>query len=124
MKNLLVLAIAALVSAGLLSYTLKPATPKILTPDCYISCFNADVREEFRKDATTAAFANLHKSPLPFTFEGDGKMIRFKTPDGSEGGAYYVKAKKNTNNYLFVIQEWWGLNDYIKKESETFYNEL
>lgn len=25
---------------------------------------------------------------------------------------------------MFVIQEWWGLNDYIKKESETFYTDL
>ena len=124
MKKFLILSIAAFLSAALLSYTLKPAEPEILTPECYVSCFNSDVREEFRKDATTTAFAKLHLSPLPFEFKGEGKMIKFKTADGNEGGAYFIKAKKKTNNYLFVIQEWWGLNDYIKQESETFYNEL
>ena len=51
-------------------------------------------------------------------------MVRFKTPDGADGGGFEIKSKKKTNNYLLVFQEWYGLNDYIKKESETFYNEL
>jgi carboxymethylenebutenolidase len=35
-----------------------------------------------------------------------------------------VKAEKPTNYYLFVIHEWWGLNDYIKQESEKLGKEL
>jgi carboxymethylenebutenolidase len=124
MKNVILLIVGSFFTAALLSHTFKPAPLKILTPECYISCFNADVREEFRKDATTNAFAALHKAPLPFEYKGDGKMVQFKTPDGSEGSGYFIKAKKPTKNYLFVIQEWWGLNDYIKQESENFYNEL
>lgn len=29
-----------------------------------------------------------------------------------------VKAAKKTPYYLFVVHEWWGLNDYIKQEAE------
>ncbi|MEO5571229.1 MAG: dienelactone hydrolase family protein, partial [Bacteroidia bacterium] len=38
--------------------------------------------------------------------------------------AFEVKADKPTNNYLFVIHEWWGLNDYIKQEAEKLQNIL
>lgn len=33
-------------------------------------------------------------------------------------------AKQKSDKWLFVIQEFWGLNDYIKKEAETYYSEL
>ena len=35
-----------------------------------------------------------------------------------------IKAKKKSNKWLFVYQEWWGLNDYIKKQSDIFYTDL
>ena len=35
-----------------------------------------------------------------------------------------LKAKNPTNNYLLVIHEYWGLNDFVKKESEKIYNAL
>jgi carboxymethylenebutenolidase len=35
-----------------------------------------------------------------------------------------MEAKKSTNNWLFVIHEWWGLNDFVKHESEKLYNDL
>jgi carboxymethylenebutenolidase len=53
-----------------------------------------------------------------------GEMIKFKCADGSEANAYLIKAKKPTDNWLFVFQEWWGLNDNIKRQSEDFYNAL
>ncbi len=124
MKNFFFLIIVSFFSAALLSYTFKTPVPDLLSSGCYVSCFNADVREEFRETALTQEFASLHLAPLPIMFEGSGKTIRFKTTDAAEGGGYEIKAKKPTKNYLFVIQEWWGLNDYIKKESDTYYNEL
>lgn len=51
-------------------------------------------------------------------------MITFKTPDGQQANAYFLKAKTETNNWIFVFQEWWGLNDYIKRESEKLYNDM
>jgi carboxymethylenebutenolidase len=47
-----------------------------------------------------------------------GNDITFKTTDGLQGFAYEVKAEEPTNRYVFVIHEWWGLNDYIKQEAQ------
>ncbi len=44
-------------------------------------------------------------------------MVSFETPDGQKGTGYELRNKKKTNNYIFVIQEWWGLNDYISRKA-------
>ena len=69
-------------------------------------------------------FIALHPAPLPLNFEGMGGMVNFKTPDGQTANAYLIKAKKKSDKWLFVYQEWWGLNDYIKRQSDTFYKDL
>jgi carboxymethylenebutenolidase len=70
-------------------------------------------------------FIATHLEPEPFVLEMPmGKELTFKTPDGKEGYAYIIEAKKPTDKFLFVIHEWWGLNDYIKQESEKWYNTL
>ncbi len=53
-----------------------------------------------------------------------GKSITFKTPDGKDASGYFIKAKKNSDKWLFVYQEWWGLNDYIRRQSDQFYKDL
>ncbi|HWY39005.1 MAG TPA: dienelactone hydrolase family protein, partial [Bacteroidia bacterium] len=70
-------------------------------------------------------FVASHLEPLPFTLQDPiGKEISFKTSDGKEGYGYEIKSTKPTDNYVFVIHEWWGLNDYIKQESEKIYKTL
>lgn len=69
-------------------------------------------------------FSGKHESPKPYHYQGAGAMIEFKTPDGGTGHAFEVKAAKPSNKYLFVIHEWWGLNDYIKKETAKFAEEM
>lgn len=82
-------------------------------------CSKSGSTETFAMLTKDKKFINEHLEPLPFVLENQiGKDISFKTPDGKEGYAYEVKAEKTTNNYIFVIHEWWGLNDYIKQESE------
>lgn len=79
----------------------------------------------FAAQAGTMAFSNLHEAPLEFVLENQkGTMISYPCNDGKQGMAYEIKAKTTTNNYLIVIQEWWGLNDYIKQESENYYTAL
>ena len=51
-------------------------------------------------------------------------MIKFKTPDGQEANGYLIEARKKTNNWVFVFQEWWGLNDNIKGMSEGLFKDL
>ncbi len=124
MKKFVILVMASFVTAALLSYTFKATKPAVLTPECYISCFTADVREQSKLEAATKGFALLHPEPLYLNYNGKGKMISFNTPDGKKGSAYVLKSKKKTNNYLIVVQEWWGLNDYIKQESDRLSEEL
>jgi carboxymethylenebutenolidase len=76
--------------------------------------------------AMNEEFASLHAEPLAFTLENPkGETISFKTDDGKTGSAYYIKAAKHpAKKVLFVFQEWWGVNDYIKQEAEKLQSEL
>ena len=67
-----------------------------------------------------AQFRNAHEDPIPSNYIAMGRMITFPTPDGKTGRAYYVPAKKQTKNFIFVFHEWWGLNDWIKKEADMY----
>ena len=71
------------------------------------------------------AFVNAHPNPDSLSFQGRGQMVTFPTPDGGTGSAYVLQAAENPDNqYLVVIHEWWGLNDYIKREAERLYESL
>lgn len=125
MKKILFITLAALVTAVFFGYRYKSPEPEILTPGCYISCYNGDVREQFRQEAITPQFAALHETPLYYKLQGgEGQRVTFKAADGSNAMGYEIKAKMKSDKWVFVIQEWWGLNDYIKKESEILSKEL
>lgn len=76
---------------------------------------------EFTKDKN---FIASHEIPLDYQHTSliGGEMITFKTSDTINANAYFIKAKTKSNKWLFVYQEWWGLNDYIKRESDNLYN--
>ena len=125
MKNILLLAVAAFTTATLLSYTFKRETAKPLSTECYVSCFNIETREMIQLDALKPGFAMLHPNPLKLILENaKGENIKFEAADGFNVKGYFIKSKKKSNKWLFVIQEWWGLNDYIKKEADKFYGDL
>lgn len=99
-----------------------------------MACCAKPAKDATEKTEATAKFASLsedasfrakHENPLPFRLqEQTGEMISYKTPDGKTASAYLIKAKNETDDYLFVIHEWWGLNDYIKKEAQRLAQEL
>lgn len=125
MKKILFLSLAALGTAAFLGHRYKAPEPALLSPECYISCFNGDVREQFRQEAATPAFAAMHESPRYYQLENPiGKTVSFTAADGSAAMGYEIRSKTKSNKWVFVIQEWWGLNDYIKRESETLSREL
>src|SRR5687768_10678308 len=66
--------------------------------------------EKFAIFASSKDFNAAHPNPLPFVHisQEGGKMISFKTPDGSEGKGFLLMSKNKTNNWIFVFQEWWG----------------
>lgn len=74
--------------------------------------------------AADPAFQLLHANPLPFTYTGAGEMIKFSTSDGQSANGFLLKAKQPSDKWLLVYQEWWGLNDNIKQQAESFYNDL
>ena len=76
------------------------------------------------KFASDPTFVALHLSPLTNHYAAQGESITFPTPDGTDAKGYLIKAKKKSNKWLFVYQEWWGLNDHIKKQADIFYNDL
>jgi carboxymethylenebutenolidase len=81
--------------------------------------------QQFAMLAMDKKFVKAHVNPRVFHFQSAiGKVINYPTTDGKTASAYELKAKKPTNNYLLVVHEWYGLNDYIKQESEKLYNDL
>ncbi len=88
-------------------------------------CPAANATEQFALLANDKSFVMQHDAPLPFNYKtANGADINFKAADGTDAHGWIVKAPKPTNYYIFVFQEWWGLNDYIKQETEKLANEL
>ena len=86
---------------------------------------SAENTEAFAQLAEDASFRNVHPNPEPYVHtNAAGEMITFSTPDGKEGSAYAIRATSNSNKYLLVIHEWWGLNDHIKQEADQLYEDL
>lgn len=65
-------------------------------------------------------FKDKHEQPAQINFDPAGEMVTFSTPDGKEGSAYYLPASEESTKYLFVIHEWWGLNDITKMEADKY----
>lgn len=88
-------------------------------------CCSKNATSDFAMLGSSEAFKAAHLSPLPFHFNAtNGKMIKVKASDGKDANAFEIKSNTPSNNYLFVIQEWWGLNDYIRQEAQNLYEEL
>jgi len=101
------------------------AMAQIATLDDGITICHTSPTEKFALFVQDDNFNMSHPNPLPYVHQSEiGKMVTFKTADGKDGIGYVLMAAKKTNNWIFVFQEWWGLNDHIKRESEKLYNDL
>lgn len=90
-----------------------------------MACCKESATKQFAMLASDKKFVLSHANPRPYHFQSAiGKAITYKTADGKQANAFEIKAKISTNNWLFVIHEWWGLNDFVKHESEKLYNDL
>jgi len=90
-----------------------------------VCCSKVSATQRFAMLAADKKFVMSHPVPMKYHFQSSiGKSINYKTSDGKEARAYEFKAKRPTENYLLVIHEYWGLNDFVKKESEKIYTEL
>lgn len=82
--------------------------------------------KKFANFALYDEFNQEHPNPREYVHESNagGEMVKIKCSDGQEANAYFIKSAKNSNRWIFVFQEWWGLNDNIKRESENLFADL
>ena len=89
------------------------------------SCCSTEKDVSFTKFSEDKEFRDVHQVPAAFTLkDAKGKMITYKTKDGKTANGYLIESEKPTNKFIFVFHEWWGLNDYVKKESDELKSEL
>ena len=80
-----------------------------------------DNMAQFTKDDK---FNNSHEIPEKLNLVEKGKPLTYDTPDGKTASAYFLEASEKSGKFLFVIHEWWGLNDHIKQEAERLFAEI
>ena len=104
---------------------------KIILTSCVIACFlfscgekPAAKKEGMAQFSDDKEFQNAHETPEKISHDGKGEMITFEVAGGEAGNAYQIKSSNGTAKTLFVIHEWWGLNDHIKEEADRLYEEL
>jgi carboxymethylenebutenolidase len=52
-----------------------------------------------------------------FAFAAEGKQVQYMSGDESVSGLLYTPAGKGPFPALVVIQEWWGVNDWVKEQA-------
>lgn len=124
MKTVILLFIS-LISIFWTKWNPKTETTKPNIKNEIISCYNMETLNAYQKEASGIKFAVLHESPKHIEeYQQIGQLIEFPTTDGNNGKAYFIQAPKKSNNWLIVIQEWWGLNDNIKHEADQYFKDL
>lgn len=77
---------------------------------------DSDNMAQFTEDEE---FKNAHDSPQKLDYTPKGKMFRYITLDGKKPAmAYVARNNSESKKVVFLIHEWWGLNDYIKQEAD------
>lgn len=70
--------------------------------------------------AASDAFKAAHLSPLPVANAGKGQMVDLPVENGKNGRAYAIKASEAAP-WILVFHEWWGLNNHIKNQADSFH---
>jgi carboxymethylenebutenolidase len=110
-----------LILSGLYFFPKEKATPKDPFESITICHAIADDMAQF---VNAPGFSSFHPSPVSIKFDATGVMVDFPTADGTNANGYLIKATIPSDKWLFVYQEWWGLNDNIKQQSDIFYDDL
>lgn len=89
------------------------------------SCCSANATAQFAMLGKDKDFQASHLAPVPFNFvPSSGTEITFEATDGTSANAYQIKTQEPSNKVLLIFHEWWGLNDYIKREAERIAGQL
>ena len=89
-------------------------------------CCQKPIGNDMQALALNKSFKASHEAPLPFSYspKKGSKMIHFSVTGGDDGNAFFVPSPEETDKVLLVFHEWWGLNDYIKREAENWQKDL
>ena len=90
---------------------------------CSANCCSIDSNTEFAELAKDKSFCRSHKEPKVYKYSGVGKWIDYAVKNQPSGRAFEIKSNEK-KDWVFVIHEWWGLNDYIQREAEKLAKEL
>src|SRR5262249_33486330 len=89
------------------------------------ACCSASSPASFAMLGDNHKFIKAHADPLTFHYKPEtGKMISVPADDGKPASIFEVKNSKPTANYLILVHEWWGLNDYIMREAESLQKDI
>lgn len=79
----------------------------------------------FNQMANNSSFISAHLAPEPLDYQPTiGKMVSLKCADGRESKVFEVKSgTAGMGKIILMFHEWWGLNDYIKREAERLHTE-
>lgn len=83
-----------------------------------------DATAEFASFASDQAFRNAHPAPQAVALEHGGEFVEFPVEGGANGRGFLIKSHSNTNKYLLLFHEWWGLNNIICNEAAMWSHEL
>jgi carboxymethylenebutenolidase len=85
------------------------------------SCCKKPSGNSMKALALNKSFKAAHEAPLPLSYTAEkGSMLSFKVAGGPDENAFYVPADEPGAKVLIMVHEWWGLNDYIKREAERW----
>ncbi|MES2764254.1 MAG: dienelactone hydrolase family protein [Bacteroidota bacterium] len=91
---------------------------------CCAPASAASSTQKFAAFASDVKFGAAHETPKPLALDSlRGEMVTFATVSG-EGRAYFLKTPKASSKVVFVFHEYWGLNDYIKREAQRIQKDL
>lgn len=90
----------------------------------------ADSDKSMKKDTPMAEYADnsdfkqAHDVPARLKVAAQGRMMSIAVKDSDSTSVYIPAEHKEGKPFLFVIHEWWGLNEHIKREADRYYRAL
>lgn len=88
------------------------------------SCCDISATNDFADLGNQKKFVRAHEEPTKFTYNGAGVDFTFPVDNGEDGKGFIIRAEQPTHRFLFVVHEWWGLNDHVKEEAAKFHKDL
>ena len=81
-------------------------------------------KESFEELANEQEFREKHDEPrADADTDHSGSMTELSI-EGAPSANAYVHMNEESNIYLLLFHEWWGLNDYIKTEADAWHEKL